>query len=406
MPKQILIFVLAAGAAAAQLRLTEDQAVAKALAARHSLAAAAERLRAARARQQQARAWPNPRLTLYTEGIHPWSAQGYRIEEVAEYFAFATQQIETGGKRARRAEAAGGDARIAALESQLEAARLGVQVRQAYWSAAAARKTRESLEAAVALLNEVIEIGAARVSAGTLPEADLIRARIEGQQLELESNSATLEAERARIALLQEMAASEFPEIEFATPFEVTAAPEIPAPERAMVEQRIELRIARQKVENARAALRLAEAEAVPDVDIQFGYKRTMGFDTLLGGVEIPLPLWNRNKGAITASNHEVGAAEAELAAQQALVRAEVQASSRELSLRRREVIELLPALRSHAEEIFRTALAGYRNGISGVHELLDAQRNRSGLEARYYRSVGEYHRSRVALEYATGMRH
>lgn len=405
MPKQILIFVLAAGAAAAQLRLTEDEAVARALAARRSLTASAELLRAAEARVRQAGRWPNPVLILSTEGQQPWGSRGYRNDVIAEYFAYARQHIETGGKRARRAAAAGGDARIAALESRLEAARLELQVRQAYWSAAAARKTRESLEAAVALLNEVIEIGAARVSAGTLPEADLIRARIEGQQLELEANSAALEAERARIALLREMAGSEFPEIEFATPFEAAPAPETAAPERAM-ERRIELRIARQEVENARAALRLSQAEAVPDVYVQFGYKRVVGFDTLMGGVEIPLPLWNRNKDAIAASTHEVRAAEAELAAQQALVRAEVQASSRELALRRREVAVLLPPLMTRAQENFRTALAGYRSGIADVHEVLDAQRNLVGLETQYYRSVGEYHRSRAALDYATGVRH
>lgn len=405
MPKRILIFVLAAGAAAAQLRLTEDEAVARALAARRSLTAAAELLRAAEARERQAGRRPNPMLILSTEGQQPWGSPGYRNEEIAEYFAYARQQIEMGGKRARRAEAAGGDARIAALESRLEAARLELQVRHAYWSAAAAWKTRESLKAAVALLNEVIEIGAARVSAGTLPEADLIRARIEGQQLELEANSAALEAERARIALLKEMAASEFPEIEFATPFEAPPTAERAAPERAL-EQRIELRIARQKVENARAALRLAQAEAVPDVYVQFGYKRVVGFDTLVGGVEIPLPLWNRNKDAIAASAHEVRAAEAELAAQQALVRAEVQASSRELALRRRETTELLPPLMTRAQDLFRTALAGYRSGISEVHEVLDAQRNLANLETQYYRSVGEYHRSRAALDYATGMRH
>ena len=157
---------------------------------------------------------------------------------------------------------------------------------------------------------------------------------------------------------------------------------------------------------NARAALRLSQAEAVPDVYVQFGYKRVVGFDTLMGGVEIPLPLWNRNKDAIAASTHEVRAAEAELAAQQALVRAEVQASSRELALRRREVAVLLPPLMTRAQENFRTALAGYRSGIADVHEVLDAQRNLVGLETQYYRSVGEYHRSRAALDYATGVRH
>lgn len=399
-----LAIAIALGAALArtQVRLTEEGAVGRALAARASISAATQRARAAEARQRQAGVWPNPRLTLATEGVQLWQAPEYSFAEESEYFAFVNQLFETGGKRARRSEEAGAAARVAMLERDLESARLASQVRQAYWSAATADRRSRVLNARVREMADMTKETYVLVSAGSSAEWDLVRLQLEGQRLEILANAAELDATRKRILLLAEMGSTDFPEVEFVSPFEPVIEHKPPQADEA-VQHRIELQIARAKVERARAGLRLARAERSPDVDVQFGYKRAAGFDTLIGGVEIPLPFLNRHQGDIAAAEHEVLAAEASMRAQEALVKAEVQAASQELGIRERQLLQLLPGMRTRARDNARLSRLVYNQGGYDVIRLIDSQRNDLEAELLYCEALGEYNRARVALDYATG---
>jgi cobalt-zinc-cadmium efflux system outer membrane protein len=388
---------------AAPVRLTEQDAVARALAGHPALAAGAARVRAAEGLRSQAALRPNPRFTIQTENARAWGAPGFNFGSEADTFAYGSQMFETAGKRARRTETAAAAVRRAELEREAAARRIGAQVRQAYWRAAAAVRLRDLLTETAATFQQIVDYHAARVREGAMAEADLIRVQLEGQRLDIEVNSAALEADRARIHLFREMGGTEFPEVEFAGPLEPSAAiVDVNVP--VALERRPDLRLARQEVEQARAAQRLESARAKPDFDLLFGYKRAAGFNTLIGGAEIQLPFLNRNQGAIAAAGHEVRAAEASLAAADALARAEIQAASREFEVRRRQVLESLPALRERAEQASRIAQAAYREGGTDLLRLLDAERARIESRILYYRALGEYHQSRVTLETALGV--
>ena len=51
------------------------------------------------------------------------------------------------------------------------------------------------------------------------------------------------------------------------------------------------MKLAREGVEQARANLRLQEADAKPDPDAFLGYKHTFGFNTLYAALQISLPV-------------------------------------------------------------------------------------------------------------------
>ena len=85
------------------------------------------------------------------------------------------------------------------------------------------------------------------------------------------------------------------------------------------------MKISRAAIEQARANLRLQQANAKIDPDTQFGYKRTAGFNTLYAAVQIPLPVRNRNQGQIEAAVAEIRVAESSLASMAALVRSELE---------------------------------------------------------------------------------
>ena len=77
-----------------------------------------------------------------------------------------------------------------------------------------------------------------------------------------------------------------------------------------------EMRTAQVGVERAQAAVKRAQAEAIPNVTVYTGYIRqyeNKSHDFQMG-VNAPIPVWNRNQGNIRAAQAELGAAVQEVA--------------------------------------------------------------------------------------------
>jgi len=385
-------------------QLSLRQAVSEALSAHPLLAAGAERTRASEAQRLQAGLRPNPRLILQLENLRAWGTPGWAYGRDADSFVYLSQLFETAGKRERRVEAAQLAVRRAELELELLRRQVAARVKQAYWVAVGAQRQHQILLQTEQTFRQVIEYHEHRVREGAMAEADLLRVRLEGERLAIAANAAALEAERTRIQLFREMGRTQFEPVELTEPLEAPAVPAVvPDPLRAL-EARPEMQLARLAVEQARAGLRLAEAGARPDLDLLLGYKRTAGFNTLLGGVQWNLPLLNRNQGTIAAARAEMRAAESSLAATEALIRAEVRAAAAEYELRRGQLLESSRLLRAQAAESARIAQAAYREGGTDLLRLLDAERVRLDTEMLYSRTLTEYRQSIAALETAMGV--
>jgi cobalt-zinc-cadmium efflux system outer membrane protein len=93
----------------------------------------------------------------------------------------------------------------------------------------------------------------------------------------------------------------------------------------------------------------------------------------VLGGVTIPLHLFDRNRGNIAASRAEVDAAEARLAVLRAEARAEAQSAAAELSAAESRVTAARGAPAT-ADETYRLARIAYEAGKSPLVELLAAR--------------------------------
>jgi cobalt-zinc-cadmium efflux system outer membrane protein len=398
--------LLAAGALtlSAQTTLSVREAVTEALAAHPMLAAGTARISASQGLLEQAGLRPNPRLFLQTENLRAHGTPGFRFAADADTFAYVSQLFETSGKRSRRMEAASAAVRRSALERELLSRQIANRVKLAYWNAVSSRKLYELLRENLGTFRQIVEYHEIRVREGAMAEADLLRVRLESERLEIAMSGAALDAERARIQLFQEMGRTQFPSVEFTDDLESIESEAAPAELPRALENRTEMKLARTALKQAQANLRLQQAASKPDLDFLAGYKRTAGFNTMVGGVQINLPVADRNQGNIAAATSETRAAEATLAATEAIVRAEVQAAWREYELRRRQVRETLPALRDHATESSRIALAAYREGGTDLLRLLDAERVRTETQLLYYRTLAEYQQSRVMLETAMGV--
>jgi outer membrane protein TolC len=133
------------------------------------------------------------------------------------------------------------------------------------------------------------------------------------------------------------------------------------------------------------------------------GYKRTSGLDTLTASVQIDLPISNRNQGAIASAQAEVRAAEAQAAAIENQIRAEIATAWTEYQARHRLILDVLRPMRERAAEIARIAQAAYMEGGVDLLRLLDAERARLDSLNMYYRALADYQQSVTSLQIVTG---
>ena len=150
--------------------------------------------------------------------------------------------------------------------------------------------------------------------------------------------------------------------------------------------------------------MRLQKAAGRPDLEALFGYKRNAGFDTVITGLQINLPLFDRNQGGAAAAEAQINAAEQSFAAIHNQLLSELSIARREYELRRDQYSQTFKPLRDQAVEISDITRAAYREGGLDLVRLLDAERLRIEAEISRVAALGRYHQSVVALEYAEGV--
>lgn len=384
--------------------LTVQDAVQQALGLHPLLQADAQRITTADALVTQAGLRPNPRLFVQSEN---WNFTGSPTQPIAsvftDQFLYASQVLETAGKRQRRVELAQHNVQLTQLDHEILAKQIEFRVRLAYWNAAGAQRVLDLLRENQLNLQQATAYHEIQLREGAIAEADVLRVRLEGDRGAVAVENAAREAGTARIALLREMGSGSFPEIKFADALDVVPNPPAVDIDKAL-NARTELRLARQVVEQARAALRLQHAVARPDVEVLSGYKRTSGYNTLIWGFQVNLPFFNKNQGNIAAADSEIIAAEARAKAVEVRIRAEIEGAAQDVESRRRRLASLLTDALTRAGESVGIARAAYREGGTDLLRLLDAERVNIELEVANARMHMEYRQSLASLELALGV--
>ena len=128
------------------------------------------------------------------------------------------------------------------------------------------------------------------------------------------------------------------------------------------------------------------------------------GVSTGAAGVQITIPITDRNQGNRAAANAEGRRQQQLLAATEAEVRADYFSALQEYQLRRIEVFETLQPLREHARTISEITQAAYAQGGMELLRLLDAERARLDAELAYVQGMTEYQQSVSNLQAAEGV--
>ncbi len=235
------------------------------------------------------------------------------------------QRFEIGGQRRHRIESA--EARVAAAEAEAEEASrtIDLAVAETFYEAVAAQAAVELLEEAERLAAALEDAARRRLEAGEAAPLELNTARVRRAEAARQVAAARAAWQESLTGLAETLG---IPPAEPLAPQSEIALGAAFATERELLtralEQRPDLRAAQRALEAARAAVALADAEAVPDIGIAVSAERDEGQDVLLAGIRIPLPLVQRNQGERETSRATLARRQAELGRAQLAVEADV----------------------------------------------------------------------------------
>jgi cobalt-zinc-cadmium efflux system outer membrane protein len=134
----------------------------------------------------------------------------------------------------------------------------------------------------------------------------------------------------------------------------------------------------RKQQEAARSGLLLARRERLVVPVASGGLLKTQDVagNSFLFGLSVPLPLFDRNQGAIAKATAQMTAADLDLQASLAEAQAEVQSAADNLAKRRAALSAFETSVGQRAASLQQMAEDAYREGSADILELLDANRS------------------------------
>lgn len=333
-----------------------------------------------------ASAWPNP--TVSYDGVHLVS--GLSTGAVTQHQFVVDQPLLLFGQRqSRRA--------LADLNVTAEAARVAASiaerraaVRQAFATLVARQEESRILQESEADLKRIEQVVRVRAEAGDRSHYDVLRIETERRTLDVEVANAATEVDDASGQLASLLG---FPG--WRPTAEGTLTPgDTPIDADVLwsiaQQRRPSIQAARQRQSAARGGLLVARRERLPVPSLSGGALKTndVAGTSAVFGFSFPLPLFDRNRGAIARAAADVDAESRALDAEIAEAHAEIERTRATFAARRQtlasmehDLVDRIPTLRRMAED-------AYREGRDGILELLDASRSMKEIQLLHVKQL------------------
>ena len=372
------------------------------------LAAAREAVAAAVARERQASAFPNPTLSYRREQT---SGAG---QTNSQNIAAVDQPVEFWGLRGARSVAAGlrrevAEARLVATEAQLD-----FDVTRAYGLAVAAERRAALARQATFAFAQARTVSETRFAEGDVSGYAHRRIRLEAARYAGLLAEALLVQHTARLTLASLVGTTEDAlgslDLTFDASLATAALGMTSDSLRALAARhRAELRVAALEAEAAAAEARLVSRERLPVPVLSGGIKteQSVGagdFSGFVAGISLPLPLWDRRRGASEAAGAEVRREVAEGEVVRRRVAREVDEAVSGLRAIGEQLALLRAQLGAESEAALNAARVAYSEGEISLVEWLDAVRAYQEAESTYASLRAESIIRRAALDRAVGV--
>jgi outer membrane protein TolC len=356
--------------------------VAEALERAPSVAALEARLAGAREMVGPAGVLPDPTVELMLQniGLDRWSVGEEDMSMVAPELR---QGLSYPGKLRARKAAAEAMVQVAAAEVEALRREVAAGVRLAYARLYAIDRERDTLLAAVELLDLLAATATARYGVGEAEQEAVVKAQIESSRLNVRLDD--LEAERAgTVAILNRLldrpGAAPLAAIKTLPPVRL----EIDELEAAAVERSPEVATGRAAVGAAEQRLEVARLDLKPDLfaGAAIGYRGDLDPAVVLRfGAELPLRRRSKQEPLLRAAEREVDAARADLRAAEATARAAAARLAAEWRRAERQITRYREAILPQSSAAVDAARSGYLAGRGDFSTVIEDFR--MWLEAR-----------------------
>jgi cobalt-zinc-cadmium efflux system outer membrane protein len=383
-------------------QVTLAQALALTLKQNPELAAFSWDVRSAEARVLQARLRPNPEFGVQSEDIAgSKQSTGFSHSQTTLQLS---QLLELGGKRSARVHEATFGRELAKLDYETKRLDILKKTAQAFVEVLSAqervRLAQENLELASGLITDIrkrIEAGKASAIEQTRSEVAVASARIELDQ-----------AKRSLITARQHLAAQwgsaqpkfarvvgDLEHVTYLPSFENLSLSLVQNPKIARWEPETDQR---------EATLRLQQAQAVPNITLSAGprYISETGEWTNVIGFSLPLPLWNRNQGAILEAKHQLAKADDEKRSAVTRLSSELNDAYQTVARTSNEIHVLKESVLPGAEKAADAIRQGYEAGRFSYLDVNEARRTLTAARLQYLQALSDYHKSVAEIEALT----
>ena len=364
--------------------LTLENAIRLAIDRNPTLAASKNEIQAAEGDKIAASKRLNPAFSLQFEDL-PISAHPGLFFEIQEITSRVDYEIEGGGRRKLRTEAATQtlEAQKHVYENQSRLMRL--EVERAFYQTILAKSNLESSKLILDQVERMISLNRVRYKEGDISALELNRIEVEKLKFQddvFQTDLALRNARSSLLALLNAPDLSRDVDVLGALPINYQN-PEPGLPPRASLSELIGIALKQRpdiaaRLEERRRAdteTRLQRAIRSPNITIGGGYKRNLIENSVVFGITIPLKIFNRNEGELMRADAEQKRAVNLVAAVQKDVQLDVQKAHNAVEINRQRVDYIRTQQLKRAEEASQVALESYNLGGSTLIDFLDAQR-------------------------------
>lgn len=374
--------------------LTLDAAIARAIAANRSLAAARLALPGAVAG-----------VGVAGERLNPELSYEYAKETPHQAIA-AAFPIELGGKRQRRIDLA--NATVSAQEAEIAkiAVDLRDKVRRAYFALVGSNKRVALADDIVFLATRAREAAQARFNAGDVPRLELVQAELALVESENEASAERGESRAATgelnvllaqpidapIVLTDDLSGGALPTLESAMAIATGANADLLVLDRQIAEQtaRRDLAIALRTSDLTAGGAYTFDAQP----EFSHGYRAS---------VALTVPLFTRHNAGVQVEDAELARLKAARDATAIELRGTVAAALARATAIRDQLVRSTAESLPRANEVERMAQDSYSSGQSGLVTLLQALQFTRDVRRRNLEAGAEYQRALADLERAIG---
>ncbi len=384
--------------------LTLRDAVNLALLQNPELTAFAREIRALEGVTLQAGLLKNPELSLNVENAGNIqklrgdinSSHAVAQEVVQQLTTIRIYQlIELGGKRAARVNAALLGEELAVKDYEIKRIEIIFRIANVFTEVLAAQERLRLAEETKQVAQNVVHTVTERVQGGKVPPIDETRVKVglSTTRIELEQAQRDLIAARKRLALLWNSSSPQFNKA-LGNLETLIAPPNFQILEARVLDNPMALR-AMKNIEQRKALLEVEHTRRIPNLTINAGavHHAQLGGSTVVAGLQVPLPLFDRNQGNLKEAYQRVDKAVDEQVAMELRLKTELAQSYETMSAIWNEINILRDEILPGAKSAFNVTRRGYELGKFGLLELLDAQRILFQNQLLYVRALANYQR-------------